>query len=350
MFSLFRSFPRIKDIPIQVEDVLPPSPILPGQQTPTAHAHAAAAAAATPRASTSSVFHDGGARRYAWPIKEDPGARRPRFVAKTSFQEVRYRRNHARGEAERTVGEGVHAQGMAPRPVDFATVDLKRGTKGHRETSRPGSAASVNRYSLLDGSGSVPGENEWPHGVPKNVDFDAASFVDLTSPPPLLVRKATYSSLPPSPSALSNVDFGVDISGPHSVIEAPSYLGKYDQDAFTQALQKVLDIKQDADHDARDRKFRAASLPPEDVATERAEPEFRPAVERTPSHHFIKTLPLSRTASGKGPAPVLEHGKSQPSDGQKALEERGTWQPLWQMITDEMNVEQNRLFVIEGKW
>ncbi|GHJ89924.1 hypothetical protein NliqN6_6326 [Naganishia liquefaciens] len=339
-----------------VEDVLPPSPTLPGQQTPTAHTDAINA---TPRASTSSVFGDG-VRRYAWPIKEDAsgGIRRPRFVAKTSFQEVRYRRNHGqrsdiKGNETR---DGVHTKGMAPRPIDFAASP--KGARGQRETSRLGSAANINRYSLLQSSAHV--EKERSPGVPtKIVDFGTTSFGKTISPP-LLVRKATYSSLPPSPSALSNVDFEVDVTAPRSVTEGPSYLETYDQldqDAFTQALQKVLESKQqDADYDRRtiaDRTLRATSLPPEDVAMERADPEFRPEIERTPSDHFVRTPPpLSRTASRirTDAAQALDDDVVGPDGGSSSRPGKRTLQPLWQMITDEMNVEQNRLFVIEGKW
>lgn len=354
----------------QVEDVLPASPILPGQQTPTAFTHAAVA---TPRASSSSILSDN-VRRYAWPTKDEPpsGIRRPRFASKTSFQEVRYRKNNVQrsdtGERDRT-GNGHHTKGLAPRPVDFAMLEPKRRPGGQPEASRPttNSAASVNRYSLLDGSPQF--EDDYSHngavrGTTKELEFGAAPLLKMTSPP-LLIRKATYSSLPPSPSALSSADFEVDVTGPRSVTEGPSYLENYDhidQEAFAQALQKVLESKKDIDLEERgitERKFRAASLPPEDVATERADPEFiRPEVEYNNAIFLNTPPPLSRTASRmKSDSPQSPHEQSnaQPFDdpGTSPLEtekRRRTLQPLWQMITDEMNVEQNRLFVIEGKW
>lgn len=240
----------------------------------------------------------------------------------------------------------------------------------------------MNRYSLLDGAAHFEENDFARHGGGLRLstkdlgEFAAAAGPPLLkrnpSPPPLLVRKATYSSLPPSPSALSNPDFE-NLAGPRSVTEgASSYLETYDQQAFAHALQKVLEGKRDLGLDERvgmdARKVRAASLPPEDVASEHAikTDSNGPDVVRDFGGGYLKAPPLSRSGSrirAEIPPSSHEspnaHGIVLPaSEPRQAVEKpspveaekRGTLQPLWQMITDEMNVEQNRLFVIEGKW
>lgn len=360
---------------------MPDSPILPGQQTPTAFN---LVSAQTPRASTRSMSSDS-IRRHPCSAKEEAfsGVRRPRFAPKTSFQEVRYRRNNAQrsdaGERDQAAN-GFHTKGLAPRPIDFATIQTNRNQTGHQCRKQvPSSASSLNRYSLLDGS--APFENDFSSaaftgGLNREQELAASPLLTLTSPP-MLTRKATYSSLPPSPSSLSRTDFDLDVTGPRSVVEGPSHLDIYDQldqEAFAKALQKVLESKKDVVLETQglpERKSRAASLPLEDILTDRpssAEPVSNP-FDTYENYSLLKAVPpmlrtMSRTRSDHGtrtPKRQLSTQTIQTTTGQdrptlddslspSAAEAASPLQPLWQMIRDEMNVEENRFFVIEGKW
>jgi hypothetical protein len=360
---------------------MPDSPILPGQQTPTAFN---LVAAQTPRASARSVSSDS-IRRHARSAKEEAfsAVRRPRFTPKTSFQEVRYRRNNAQrfDTGERDEGaNGFHTKGLAPRPIDFATVPTNRNPRQHQHKKQiPSSASSLNRYSLLDGS--APFDNDFSSaaftGASREQEISAAALLSLTSPP-VLTRKATYSSLPPSPSSLSHTDYDIDVTGPRSVVEGQSHLDIYDQldqEAFAKALQKVLDSKKDVvleSHGLPDRKSRAASLPPEDIladlpasATEvkmnpfdshdsgvmlQAVPPMVRAMSRTRSDHGTRTP--KRQISTQSVQTITSGSRPTLADAipSNSVETGSSLQPLWQMIADEMNVEENRFFVIEGKW
>jgi hypothetical protein len=361
---------------------MPDSPTLPGQQTPTV---LNPVTAQTPRASARSVSSDG-IRRHARSAKEEAfsAVRRPRFTPKTSFQEVRYRRNNAQrfDTGERDQGaNGFHTKGLAPRPIDFATVPTNRNPRQHQRTKQiPSSASSLNRYSLLDGS--APFENDFSSAslaevMAREQEISASPFSALTSAP-VLTRKATYSSLPPSPSSLSHTDYDIDVTGPRSVVEGQSHLDIYDQldqEAFAKALQKVLDSKKDVvleSHGLPDRKLRAASLPPEDVLADL--PASAPEVKTNPfdSHDsgvMLQAVPpmvraMSRTRSDHGSRTPKRQTSTQSvqtiTSGSRptladaipsnSVEAGSSLQPLWQMIADENNVEENRFFVIEGKW
>jgi hypothetical protein len=365
-------------ISLKVEDVMPDSPILPGQQTPTAFN---LISTQTPRASTRSTSSDS-IRRHPRSAKEEAfaGIRRPRFAPKTSFQEVRYRRNNVQrsdvGERDQA-GNGFHTKGLAPRPIDFATIQLNRNPRGQQHTKQaPSSASSLNRYSLLDGS--APFDNDFSSSAfpgPLTRDHEIVTSSTLISPP-VLTRKATYSSLPPSPSSLSLTDFDLDVTGPRSADGDPSHLDIYDQidqEAFAKALQKVLESKKDVVLESQglpDRKSRAASLPLEDILTDRpssaTEPTSNPfdthendslkavppmlrTASRTRSNHGTRTPTRQISTQAVPTTPAQDHTTSNAFLPPSA-EAASPLQPLWQMIRDEMNVEENRFFVIEGKW
>ncbi|KAI5452657.1 hypothetical protein NCC49_000406 [Naganishia albida] len=365
-----------------VEDVIQDSPVLPGQQTPRGYS---LPSAQTPRASKRSVSSDS-IRRHPRNAKEEAtsGVRRPRFTPKSSFQEVRYRGSNMQrsysGERDQAAN-AFHTKGLAPRPIDFATAQTNRNPRERQYTKQmPTSASNLNRYSLLDGSASF--DNDFsPAAVTgtltREQELSASTFPTLTSAP-ILTRKATYSSLPPSPSSLAHTDFDLDVTGPRSVVEGQSHLDLYDQldqEAFAKALQKVLDSKREVmleSHELPDRKSRAASLPPEDVLTDlpasmaevtpnpfdshdsgaslQAVPAMVRALSRTRSDHGTRTP--KRQISTQSVQTITSPDLLKPAESlsPQVAEVAKSLQPLWQMITDEMNVEENRFFVIEGKW
>lgn len=316
-------------------------------------------------------------RRFTWTTKHERSGSigRPRFSSHTSFQEVRYRNNHL-SLSDRAERDVVHTKGLAPRPIDFATPNAKQKPDSRLPFGRPPlySASSLNRYSLLDNLAPVDADLRRPRSTTASRE-EFSTPTSIIGPAPILSRRTTYSSLPPSPSALLPSEYEIDVGGPRSATEA-SYLETYDQldqKAFAQALQMALGAKKEAQVDAREtdevRGFRANSLPPEDVTTDQLDlPAVSAPVDIQPTPSFLSLAPpLSRTTSRA----KSEHGSTTPSGklnretlSLPALDERlvasGSARPksprkervhpLWQMITEEMNVEQNRLFVIEGKW
>ncbi|KAJ9113887.1 hypothetical protein QFC19_000081 [Naganishia cerealis] len=326
-----------------VEDFVLNSSIGPGQQTPTAtNQHQTIA---TPKASQRSVSSDN-VRRFAWTSKHDPSSsvRRPRFASHSSFQEVRYRKNgvYPSDTVERDHYRGsLPTKGLAPRSIDFVTQDGRRKSDRNVPSDRPPiyMTSSLNRYSLLDSLAAMDADFRRPRkriSSDREPDFPTTSTTTTLHSPPPMTRRTTYSSLPPSPSALSRSEFEVDVSGPRSATEVSSYLDTYDQldqEAFAKALQRALETKADnggvGGDDSGEMKERrpsgvnrAMSLPPEDVLTDGFAISL-PALDE-------RLVASAKSMSNKHVAEPTMH-------------------PLWQMITEEMNVEQNRLFVIEGK-
>lgn len=365
---------------LQVEDSILESPTVPGQQTPTATNQQYRLA--TPKAGQRSTSTDS-VRRFTWtakhPTKHERWSSigRPKLSGHASFQEVRYRNNHV-FPSDTAKRDRYHTNGLATRPLDFATPDGSRKPETGLPSARPPlySASSLNRYSLLDTLGPVDADLRRPRSS-KAFGEDFSTTTSILHPAPILSRRTTYSSLPPSPSALLPSEYELDVSGPRSATEA-SYLETYDQldqQAFAQALQMALEAKKEAQVASREsedaRELRATSLIPEDIVTDRLDlppiPASSPLNNHTTPSFLSLAPPLSRTTS----CAKSDHGTSTPSGKSKqealtlpALDERlvaassarpksphrERMHPLWQMITEEMNVEQNRLFVIEGKW
>ncbi|KAJ9117019.1 hypothetical protein QFC22_004677 [Naganishia vaughanmartiniae] len=363
-----------------VEDSILDSPTVPGQQTPTAtnQQHKLA----TPKPGQRSTSTDS-VRRFTWTarqaaVKHDRSGSfgRPKFSSHASFQEVRYRSNHM-FPPDTSERDGFHTKGLAPRPLDFAfvTPDSRRKPETRLPSGRPplNSASSLNRYSLLGNLAPVDADLQRPRSsATSREEYSATSSILHAAP--VLSRRTTYSSLPPSPSALLPSEYELDGGGPRSATEA-SYLETYDQldqEAFTQALQMALEAKKEAQIDSWEvedaHEVPATLLPPGDKTPDQLSlPAIVPPLDTQTTPSFLSLAPpLSRTASRA----TGDHGSTTPSGRIKAealslpaLDERlvassgaksnsphgETVHPLWQMITEEMNVEQNRLFVIEGK-
>ncbi|KAJ9101815.1 hypothetical protein QFC21_003154 [Naganishia friedmannii] len=361
-----------------VEDSILDSPTVPGQETPTATNQRPRLA--TPKAGQRSTSTDS-VRRFTWTSKQatkhdrSSGIGRPSLLGRSSFQEARYRNDHlfSTDTAER---DGFHTKGLAPRPLDFATPEARRRPEIRLPSGRPPlySASSLSRYSLLDNLAPIDADLRRPRSsTTSREEFSATSSILHSAP--VLSRRTTYSSLPPSPSALLPSVYELDVGGPRSATEA-SYLETYDQldqEAFAQALQMALEAKKEAQIDPYESEeacgirtgstftqdiipdalgLPAIAAPPLETQTTPSFLSLAPPLSRTTSR--AKSGHGSTTGSGKPKQetlslPALDERLVAGSSGEPKSPQGEGVHPLWQMITEEMNVEQNRLFVIEGK-